>query len=165
MPQGRPAGWPYYASLLLQVLVGIPGNFAPGTTSFSFEVTPVTKRKTTNARERARAVMPRRPCWRPSCHAAHAGGAALPFPCRFPGPVRLLCGRLPHTHEKPSALGRGTPKNGRLVYSGAGGAELLAWSRGLADAPSPPGHWQQTACGAHGNTEHRRHSTPPALEF
>ena len=44
----------------------------------------------------ARAVMPRRPCpyWRSSCHAAHAaGGAALPF---SPGPVRLLCGRLPH---------------------------------------------------------------------
>ena len=83
---------------LLKALVGIPGNSAPGTTSFSFEVTPVTKRKTTNAREKkARAVMPRRPCWRPSCHAAHAGEAALPFSCRFPGPVHLLCGRLPHT--------------------------------------------------------------------
>ena len=33
------------------------------------------------------AGMPRRLCWRT---------AALPFPCRFPGPVRLLCGRLPH---------------------------------------------------------------------
>ena len=37
---------------LLKVLVGIPENSAPGTNRFSFEVTPVTNKRTTNAREK-----------------------------------------------------------------------------------------------------------------
>ena len=74
-PQGRLRWLAAICSTLLKILVGIPpGNSAPGTTRFSLEVTPVTKRKTTNAREKGTrrhatppmlvAVMPRRPCWR-----------------------------------------------------------------------------------------------------
>ena len=37
---------------------------------------------------------------------------------------------------KWKTLGRDTPKNGRLVYFSAGGAQLLARSRGLINASS-----------------------------
>ena len=75
-------------STLLKVLVGIPGNSAPGTTSFSFEVTPVTNERTTKRREKGQLRHATPPIWR-GCTAV-----SLPFPLV---PFRFLCGRLPHS--------------------------------------------------------------------
>ena len=87
-PAGRPAGWPSYASLLLEVLDGIPENSAPGTTSFFLRSHARDQQKNNK-----KAV--ERPA--PSCHAAQLAGLHCRFPAVSPGPVRFLCGRLPHT--------------------------------------------------------------------
>ena len=107
-PQGRPAGWPSYATLFLKVLDGIPGNSAPGTTIFPFEATPVTNKRTTKRREKGQLR-------HPSCHTAQLAGLHCRFPAVSPGPVPLPVLWAPSSHPEGHHFARLTSGKLRCV--------------------------------------------------
>ena len=81
---------------LLKVLVGIPGNSAPGAT----HLLPEKEKERESHRKKAVARQTRRVT--PSCHPAQLTVLHCRFLAVSPCPCPVLCGRLLHTHPRHS---------------------------------------------------------------